>query len=248
MTQRPAGESIERTLTDELYETPGIDCRVRMAAIVLGTIGAFFVRSELLLGLTALLGLVWLCVYKQVRAAIGFVCLYLVLSGISHLPLTGAAGSLLFMATILRRMLLPAFFAIPLGKAPTGTLLTTLHRLHLPRTATIALAIVFRFMPTVTTEYQSIRVSQKFRGIGVTVWGLLRHPVQSVESILIPLLLRTTRIADELAASAMLRGADQQQDVTSFRPIHFTRKDTCLLLVIILLSVGLILADLFLKE
>ena len=75
-----------------------------------------------------------------------------------------------------------------------------------PKAVGIAVAVVLRFFPTIYGEYRAIRSSQRFRGIGVGVVHTLTHLPSTVEYILIPLILRTTKVAEELSASMTVRG------------------------------------------
>ena len=222
----------------------GLDCRVRLLAVFAGAFCALFLRGEGHLAALALLCAVWLCAFGKLQGAITFAVLYLLLTWITvSIPFDNPMASLRILTNLLRRFMLPAFFAIPLATASTGLLLATLNRLHIPRPVTVSMAVVFRFMPTVAGEYQAIRTAQKFRGIGINVWALLRHPAQSYETILVPLLMRTMKIADELAASAMLRGAAESGTMTSWRQIRFSGRDLTVVAACLALAALLIVLD-----
>lgn len=223
---------------------PVLDCRVRLLVVFMGTVCTFFVQGEWCVAAVALLCMIWLCMFGKIQGAITMMVLYLLLTWATlSIPIDNAMGSLRILTNLLRRVMIPAFFSMPLATAPTGLLLATLNRLHLPRTATISMAVVFRFMPTVAEEYQAIRTAQKFRGIGINAWALIKHPARSYETILVPLLIRTMKIADELASSAMLRGAAESGPMTSWHQIRFSWKDYVLLFVTLALTVLLIVLD-----
>jgi len=236
------------TSADDLHKIisyAGIDCRVRLFAILAATLPSFLLKSEITLLIMAVFVVVWLCVLRQIRTAIIFTVIYAAFYLLQRINVTDMAiGSILMVLSIFRRFMLTAFIAMPLGKAPTGVLISSLSKMHVPRQVTIALAVMFRFMPTVAEEYNAIRSSQKFRGIGISGWGLLRHPVRSYETILVPLLIRTTKIADELSASAILRGASVEGEVSSFRTVRLTHADCICLIIIAILSAGLLALDL----
>lgn len=232
-----------------LPSSAGLDCRVQLAAILAATLPAFLLKTERSLVLLAVFVLLWLLGLRRIKSGITFAVLFGLLTlAVTSVTTNLAIGSMLVVANIFRRMMIPAFVAMPLSKAPTGVLIASLGKLKIPRQVTIALAVMFRFMPTVAEEYHAIRTSQKFRGIGVTAWGLLRHPARSYETILVPLLIRTARIADELSASAILRGASTEGSVTSFRPVRFRQRDFVSLAVVAAFAVGLFVLDYFPKE
>jgi energy-coupling factor transport system permease protein len=221
----------------------GFDIRVNLMAVMLAGICALFLKQEICLGILTAAGTVWLCANKQIKTAVILVCIYSIMTLLLVQPADPIFGSLLVLANIIRRMLIPAFLAAPLSKTPTGMLIAGLGKMGIPRQITIALAVLLRFMPTVGTEYRAIRIAQKFRGIGVNVLDILLHPARSYETILVPLLIRTTRIADELSASAILRGVSQNGKTTSFRDIRFTKKDWFLVLGTVVLGITLLIAD-----
>lgn len=231
-----------------LSSMSGLDCRVQLAAILGATLSAFLLKTQMSLVMLAVFVLLWLLSLRRIKSGITFAVLFGLLTlTVSTVTTNLAIGSILVVANIFRRMMIPAFVAMPLSKAPTGVLIASLGRLKIPRQVTIALAVMFRFMPTVAEEYHSIRTSQKFRGIGVNAWGLFRYPARSYETILVPLLIRTTRIADELSASAILRGASTERAVTSFRPVLFRRGDFVCLAVVAVVTVGIFVLDYFAK-
>ena len=57
-------------------------------------------------------------------------------------------------------------------------------------------------------------------GIGVGVVHTLTHLPSTVEYILIPLILRTTKVAEELSASMTVRGVRFSGETISYHPIH----------------------------
>ena len=124
-----------------------------------------------------------------------------------------------------RKILIPLSFATALAGEATGSLMAALQAMRFPKTVGIAASVVLRFFPTMAGEYRAIRSSQRFRGIGVGVIHTLAHLPSTVEYILIPLILRTARVAEELSASMAVRGVRFSGETVSYRPIHFSWKD-----------------------
>ena len=147
------------------------------------------------------------------------------------------------MGVLGRKAMIPLSFAICLAKEPTGSLLASLQAMRLPKAVGIGVAVLLRFFPTIGGEYRAIRASQRFRGIGVGVLHTLAHLPSTVEYILIPLILRTTKVAEELSASMTVRGVRFSGETTSFRPVRFTWKDTLLCLIALLVSAVVFLLE-----
>ena len=79
---------------------------------------------------------------------------------------------------------------------------------------------------TIRYELTAIRNSLKFRGVGVHPAGILLHPYRNFKLTLIPLLIRTVKISEEMAAAAMVRGVTADNTVISFERIQWRKRDT----------------------
>jgi energy-coupling factor transporter transmembrane protein EcfT len=102
---------------------------------------------------------------------------------------------------------------------------TALQNMHVPKGAIITLAVVFRYLPTVNDEFRYIKNTMKLRGIGLTFRNIIQHPAKTSEYALVPLIIRSMTIADELAASAMTRGLDLESKRTSYRVVRLQFRD-----------------------
>lgn len=147
------------------------------------------------------------------------------------------------MGVIGRKAMVPLSFAICLAKEPTGSLLASLQAMRLPKAVGIGLAVLLRFFPTIGGEYRAIRASQRFREIGVGVVHTLTHLPSTVEYILIPLILRTTKVAEELSASMTVRGVRFSGETISYRPVRFTGKDAALCAMAVLIPAAVFLLE-----
>lgn len=89
---------------------------------------------------------------------------------------------------------------------PPGEISAFLSGQKVPVFVILGVLVLFRFVPTMRSELRRIHESMKNRGL-LEKTALLKHPLHSVEYVLIPLLLRFIQIADQLSVSAMTRGA-----------------------------------------
>ena len=87
-----------------------------------------------------------------------------------------------------------------------GQMKAALRAVHLPRVFVDALVVAFRVLPTVGAEAVAIREAMKMRGVDLGVRGIIRHPLVIAERFLVPLLSSIARVADDLAASSVVRG------------------------------------------
>lgn len=122
-------------------------------------------------------------------------------------PFGVAAGLGLHAAEVVPVVALAWWFA---SSVRTGELVTALGRMRLPKTVTIPVAVMVRYLPTLGQEYACIRDTMRMRGIEASFPASLLHPLRATEFVLVPILMRCLKVADELAASAVSRGIESR--------------------------------------
>ena len=218
------------------------DPRTWLLLCLLGIAAILVIRSEI-----GCLCLFLVCLLIHLLAGNGGKILpyglyYLIFYGIGWLGVelmdNGVAFSVSSMLSsigiVSRKVLVPLSFAICLAGEPTGSLMAALRKLRLPKAAGIG---------TIAGEYRAIRSSQRFRGIGVGVLHTLTHLPTTAEYILIPLILRTTKVAEELSASMTVRGVRFSGETVSYRSIRFCWKDAALLALLLAVACTVLLLE-----
>ncbi|MGX7419454.1 energy-coupling factor transporter transmembrane component T [Carnobacterium gallinarum] len=158
-------------------------------------------------------------------------------------------GTSVIMATIaffayFAVRLIPVFMGgLILSKTPPGELIATLQKCYVPRVIIVPLAVGLRFLPTIRQETATILDVMRLRGIYPTVWNIWRHPLLTFEYLLVPLVIRSLTIADDISMAAVTRGVENPAPRSSLRAIKFGQADFWVLtglvsLVIILLIVN----------
>ena len=106
------------------------------------------------------------------------------------------------------RMMLPCIItgAYAFTTTTVGELTCALRRMHVPESVIIPCAVVVRFFPTVKEDYRQIRAAMALRGIAEGKAALLRHPAESLEYILMPLLMNGNNVAQDLSVAALTKG------------------------------------------
>lgn len=147
--------------------------------------------------------------------------------------LGGIFAALITVATVTTRKLLVCVMAGSLLFSTTSVSLFiyTLRSLHLPEGLVIACSVLMRFFPTLLGDYHQIRNAMKLRGIGATNTDLLRHPLQSMEYILVPLLMNATNTATDLSAASLTRGLNNPVKSTSVEKNSWRIQDFAVILV-----------------
>ncbi len=231
-------------MTEEKQKRFRPDPRTWLLLCLIGIASMILIHSEIG-GLCVFLFclLIHISTGKAGRAFSYLLC-YLIFTGLAWVGVKLVESEVVFSVSSMlssigvvgRKALLPLSFAVCLSKEPTGSLISALQKLRFPKAAGIAAAILLRFFPTISGEYRAIRASQRFRGIGVGVFHTLARLPSTVEYILIPLILRTTKVAEELSASMTVRGVRFSGETVSYRAIRFTWKDAGLCALMLLIS------------
>ena len=163
-----------------------VDVRVRMLVMILVSVSALMLKTETALLLCLIFMWLWLipfgCVRKALRCTVAYGALYGLLFMMKGADML---GNLPLLTVYTRRLMLLVMAAAPVINAPTGCLIAALNKMKIPRAATLSLTVMFRFMPTLSEEYRHIRESQKIRGIGASLTGVLRHPLQTAECMVL---------------------------------------------------------------
>jgi len=156
--------------------------------------------------------------------------LYLILLALDFWLVPVAEGLLLSWVSLLAvgcRMMLPCIVtgAYAFGTTGVSEFVCAMRRMHVPESLVIPCMVVIRFFPTIREDFRQIRCAMMLRGIGGGKWGILLHPMQSLEYILIPLLMNSNNVAQDLSVAALTRGIGLPGEHTSLTQLHFSWKD-----------------------
>lgn len=137
------------------------------------------------------------------------------------------------------RKFLPSFMALSyiIGSSQYLNWLALMKRMHLPRFLTIPLSVMIRFFPVIKQDYHAIRQALAFRGIIRSNWDLVKHPIQSFEHILVPLLINASNAADDLTIAAYSKGLSLNGPTTSIVQLKLKTKDYIYTIALILYGV-----------
>lgn len=100
------------------------------------------------------------------------------------------------------RMLLPCVISggYTFSTTTVGEMVCGMRKLKIPETIIIPCVTVVRFFPTIGEDYRQIRNAMALRGI------TYRNPMEALEYILIPLLMNSNNVAQDLSVAAMTKG------------------------------------------
>lgn len=137
-----------------------------------------------------------------------------------------------------RRMLptiMAAAFAV--NRTTISEWIAALKKWQVPFALLIPLTVLFRFFPTIVQDFKSIRNAMKYRGIAVSTMDLFIHPLQTLEYIIVPILMSAENTSSDLSAAALVRGLGNPKQHTSIYTIQLRLQDYFLFAVLIILLV-----------
>ena len=221
-----------------------LDIRVRLAAMLLVALAVLFIKSEITVYMMLMYAVLWTGlivggkkIVLQIALFAGLEALLFLLKDAEHI------GNLPLLIVYIRRLVIAVIMAHPVANAPTGKMIASLDRLRVPRAATISLTVLFRFMPTVSMEYAAIRQAQRYREIGTSVKDVFLKLPQLFEYTIVPLLIRTTKIADELTASAEVRGMKLDGEYNPYYEVKMRSLDWFAFLLAMVITGGICYMD-----
>lgn len=109
----------------------------------------------------------------------------------------------IFIKMILSLLFILRMFYIPFSTgrfliktSDVGSIISSLDFLRIPDSISIPVAVIFRFFPSFTEEKNNIKMAMKIRGIKT------KNPLKYLEYIIVPLLIISSNIADDISKAA----------------------------------------------
>lgn len=120
------------------------------------------------------------------------------------------------------RMMMPCFItgAYAFSTTRVSEFVCALRRMRVPESVAIPCMVVIRFFPTIGRDYQRTRDAMALRGLASGRLALLRHPAQSLEFVLVPLLMNATIVSRDLSVAALAKGLGRPGRHTCITEIH----------------------------
>ena len=139
------------------------------------------------------------------------------------------------------KFIVPIMAAYLTFKIPSGKLIAVFQKCALPQNIILILLVIIRFIPTISGEFKTIREAMRVRGFTGSVKRVLFHPLQTMEYAVVPLIFRSIKVGDELAAASIVRGIENPTKKNSYYETKFTKADAIIIFISICLMVACIL-------
>lgn len=169
-----------------------IDPRIVIIQIVLSGICAFWIFKPLAMLCEVIFLMSFLLYLQHPKEALRLGVWFAFLVGLYALLNESNAPQIIVQPVFLLRKLSPLLGVMILSlKALTvSELFMGLQKLHCPKSATLALAVALRFIPTIRHELEQIRNGMKTRGVPLNVITFVKAPAMTTEYMIIPFIMR----------------------------------------------------------
>ena len=182
-----------------------LDPRSKLYLLILANLTLFL---HVNLTTEVLLVVLYLSLYflaGKTKSGLRMTAVYGVLVGIDVFVIPIAEGIALNVLSLLSvgiRMMLPCVISggYAFSTTTVGEMVCGLRKLRIPETIIIPCVTVVRFFPTIAEDYRQIRSAMALRGV------TSRNPAQMLEYVLIPLLMNSNNVAQDLVVAAMTKG------------------------------------------
>ena len=223
---RPHGRRQRRASADR-------SARVSLAVLLLLNATAF---APKLVGVQVLMValLAGACAWcGRARAAFRWCVAYaaiMAVAGLLMLTPQTVSASFATMAVLARCIFCVGMFASNMiATTRVGEMACALQWLHVPKHGVIAVCVALRNFPTLSQEFASVMDALRVRGMPLTMASVARHPMRTLERVLVPVMSRLAIVADELSNAAMARGMDSACRRTSYYRLRMNAMDWFLL-------------------
>ena len=106
-----------------------------------------------------------------------------------------------------------------------GEFLSAMTRLHVPKSLTIPIAVMLRYLPTIREDWHSVKDAMRLRDVSPTLAGFLKAPAMTINCIYVPLLTAASKAADELSIASVTRGIENPKPRTCLVSIQMQAAD-----------------------
>lgn len=144
----------------------------------------------------------------------------------------GIHGTLRYLVMMICLLILRVMPSLVMGayifsSTTVSEFIAAMHRMHVTDKIIIPFSVMFRFFPTVTEEFFSINSAMRMRDIRIGA----KNAGKLVEYCLVPLMVCSVRIGEELSQAALTRGLAPGRKRTNICRIGFAVQDLVLILI-----------------
>lgn len=237
-----------RSINEEDSILHRLDPRTKIGLLIGVTLLSVYINNIALLLTLEILLLVLAIISKTFRSMIRFLLLFFIFGFIAVGMLALITGnfnySLFSFSPFFARfgIMITAGLLFAFTTSPNN-LAHALEKMRLPAPFSFTLTISLRYIPTLAREAGSIMNALKLRGINLSAWDIIRRPSYFYRGLIIPLLIRTLKLSDEIAIAAESRGFNGGKGRSSLKTFEIGFNDLSFAFFMTLSGLSLLLID-----
>ena len=191
------------------------DLRAGLVVVLLLALATGIVRGDLGSALLTAYALALALALGLRRPLPSLTCAYLGVQLVRWICLRAAGVPLLPFLGVIRSWPVYVMVSALVVLLPMGQVMAALDGLGVRGTAMIVAIVVYRYVPTLLGEIRLIGSVARLRRTGPAWRVWLTRPLAQAERLVVPVLMRSARIADELSAVAVCKGMDPDRRRTT---------------------------------
>ncbi|WP_024466554.1 energy-coupling factor transporter transmembrane component T family protein [Treponema pedis] len=217
-------------MSNKLTNTLQIDPRAGLLIVFLFAFTGLTVNKPLSSHVLVFFCALYAISVRAYKACIIYTLIYVIISSamyfIAMIQNTAVILMIVSLSYITQKFIIMLMALAFLKKATSMPyLISAMQVLKFPNVFAIPFIVSLRYLPTIKEDYRCLKDSLKIRGISTSGIQFFIHPIRTLELLIVPILFRSVRAAEELSASALLRGIEEFKQRTNLYPLKFKRTD-----------------------
>lgn len=156
-----------------------------------------------------------------IRYTVLFTALFLYYHVITNLRISFLQGTLFSVlgvaAFIIQRILPFLMLAVMIrDRKNISEITASLERCRLPKGIILSMTVMLRHFPSMKEDLRIIIEAMKLKGIDTSWRGVLLHPIRMLEYVVVPMLFRSLRTAEEFSCAALVKGIEHPEHRSSY--------------------------------
>ena len=206
---------------------PALDPRIVGFVVILLGITAMFMNKAMTAHIICAVAAVYLLAAKAYKPFAVYLTIYiavaLLMANVDKIHNMLLIVSLSYFVQKLVVLLMMGSFFVRMTTIPY--VLSAMQHMKIPDAAAVPIMVALRFFPTIREDYHSLKDSLRIRKVSLSPLQFIIHPVRMVEYLFVPILMKSLRTSDELAASALSRGFEHMNEQTILYPLKLNALD-----------------------
>lgn len=209
---------------------PALDPRIVGFVVILLGITAMFMNKAMTAHIICAVAAVYLLAAKAYKPFAVYLTIYiavaLLMANVDKIHNTSAMLLIVSLSYFVQKLvvlLMMGSFFVHMTTIPY--VLSAMQHMRVPNAAAIPIMVALRFFPTIREDYHSLKDSLRIRRVSISPLQFVIHPMRMMEYLFVPILMKSIRTSDELAASALSRGFEHINEQTILYPLKLKTLD-----------------------